>query len=464
MADISPFNKDIEEGVISGVFKEPESIGKIKDICKSGDFAWFAHKWIYETFISLFDSGHVIDRVTVLDDLRRRQRLESLRTCEGNIEGEAAVDYYISLSESVNDGSLESYAVKCHNDSANRMALRVADNIRQRVLSDGKEPIEVLTSAELELGKIAAYAGARTKVITPLSQALRVAVGETEQAAKGNVPYIQTGIQALDNLIGGVFPEQLITIAGRQGQGKSALALSIALNVAVFGIWKKKVGIFSLEMSNSEYVQRMISAISGISSLNLKMGKIDESNKDAYLKAVETLNKNENIMMDDTSNLTLPLLRNKMRKMKEWGVDLVILDQIGLMSSEGSTSDAEYARIDRRSYDFKNLAREFQIPFLNIQQMSRAVENIQRKDKEPKASDLSQAGESAPNIIIMISHEMERKRILSSRLWVVKNRDGATGYADVKFESHKTLFRDLTKEEISSSAPPLLNSDDDERI
>jgi replicative DNA helicase len=139
-----------------------------------------------------------------------------------------------------------------------------------------------------------------------------------------------------------------------------------------------------------------------------------------------------------------------MRKMKDWGMELVILDQIGLMGEVHGAKEQEYLKVDRLSYDFKNFAREFDIPFLNVQQMSRSIENYQRKDKEPKSSDLAQAGESAPDIIIMISSQMEKKKIVRSNLWVTKNRDNETGVAPVKFDGKRTMFRDLTTDELGA--------------
>jgi replicative DNA helicase len=226
---------------------------------------------------------------------------------------------------------------------------------------------------------------------------------------------------------------------------------TIAMNVAINNKkWKKKVGIFTLEMKSREYVQRMISSICGIPAIRLKKGDIYDEEWDSYNNAVELLNDNRNLIFDDTTRLTIPDMRSKMRKMKDWGMELVILDQIGLMGEVHGAKEQEYLKVDRLSYDFKNFAREFDIPFLNVQQMSRSIENYQRKDKEPKSSDLAQAGESAPDIIIMISSQMEKKKIVRSNLWVTKNRDNETGVAPVKFDGKRTMFRDLTTDELGA--------------
>ena len=254
-----------------------------------------------------------------------------------------------------------------------------------------------------------------------------------------------------------MFPGQLTTIAARQGLGKSSLALSIAMNVAINNEIKRKVGIFTLEMSSTEYVNRMISALSGIDNLRLKKGIIYKDERSKYEEAVNKIKDSGNIVIDDTSNITMSMIRNKLRKMKEWGIEVAVIDQMGLIADR-FPNEQEHVRVDRLSYLLKNLAREFDISIINIQQMNRSIESIQRvKFKEPQTSDLAQAGESSPDLIIMITHEMQNKVILKSKLWIVKNRNGAMGSVDVKFDAKRTLFRDLTEKELAEQAPDFMN-------
>jgi replicative DNA helicase len=453
------FSNEIESSIIAGVLQKGDLFSIVIDVCEQDDFYWKPYKWVYDSFLDLYDKGLSIDFLTVSEEMSRHDKLESFSLPMSELRGLDALKHIYAIE--VNLESIETYALQCHDDSAKRKANKLADDAKKWI-NEGFSGVEIATKMEYELGKISAFAGVNTNLIATSDTVLDKAISDTEYASKGNKKYIETGLTDLDYKIGGLFPEQLITIAGRQGEGKSSLAMTIALNVSTFNKWKKKVGIFSLEMSNAEYMQRMISAISGISSLRLKMGKIYDNEWEKYEKAVATIRESKNIFFDDTPHLTVPILRNKMRKMCDMGVELFFLDQLGLMSGGASKNDQEYARVDRLSYQFKGLAREFSVPFVNVQQMSRAIESMNRtKDSEPKASDLSQSGESSPNLIIMIRHQKERKVIKSSKLWIVKNRDGATGDVDVKFEAERTYFRDLNDEEKKniSNEPDFIQSE-----
>lgn len=441
----------MEESVLSCVIKDGSLFNILKDTCNERDFWFQPYAWVWSAFQKLYDKSSNIDIITIQDELQRNKNFDNLSTFDGNFSGYDALIFLQNKDDVVLD-NYESYAHQIKDDSSKR---KIQEVVSKSIgwINQGNDAVNILTNLEMELGKISTYAGANTKSITPISDAIDLAVQETELASKQNRKYIETGLKGLDEKIGGLFPGQLITIAGRQGMGKSSLALTIAMNIAILNKWKKKVGIFSLEMSNSEYANRMIAAMTNISSLRLKMGRIRDEEWDKYWIAVKEIKEGNHITMDDTSNINMPLLRNKLRKMKEWGIDIAIIDQLGLINDR-YPNEQEYARIDRMVYQLKNMAREFDIPIINIQQMSRAIESMQRaKDKEPKSSDLSQAGESGPDAIIMISHEMERKVIKSTKLWIVKNRHGAIGDVNVKFEAERTWFRDLNKQELDEIQP-----------
>lgn len=433
------FNPEIEEAVIACVLKDGTIFSYLNDICEYGDFYWKPYSWLWQTFLSLAERGQAIDCLTVQDELQRKDWQENFISATGGLKGSEAINK-IKATEIVVENA-ESYAMQVKDDSSKRQVKEKIGRASEQ-LSGGNTSIEVLTYLENELGRISAFSGAKSNMIAHTDDVLKIAMESTEIAAKGNRKYIETGLRDLDYKIGGFFNGQLITVAGRQGEGKSSLLLTLAMNIACENRWKKKVGIFSLEMSNEEYMQRMISYYSGISSLRLKTGKVKDEEYDAYHKAVEQIKKSE-IMMDDTPHLPIPLLRTKLRKMKEFGVQIVFIDQLDLLDY-GSPVDAEYIRVNRLSYKLKKLAREIDLPVIVAQQMSRSIESAARgKDGDPKASDLSQAGESAPNMIIMIRHKKEQNVIKSSRLYIVKNRDGGTGYVDVKFIGERTKFADI---------------------
>jgi len=449
------YSSDMEESVLCCVLNDGSLYNILVDICNEKDFWYQPYSWLWATFQRLYERNSNIDIITVQDELQRVRNFESFSTFDGEYSGYDALLYLKNKPNVVLD-NYESYGKQVKDDSNKR---RIQEIVNKSLgwINQGNDSSSILTNLELELGKISAFCGTNIKSIKNISDAVDEAVEETTLASLSKGKFIDTGIKALDEITGGLFPGQLTTIAARQGLGKSSLALSIAMNVAINNEIKRKVGIFTLEMSSTEYVNRMISALSGIDNLRLKKGIIYKDERSKYEEAVNKIKDSGNIVIDDTSNITMSMIRNKLRKMKEWGIEVAVIDQMGLIADR-FPNEQEHVRVDRLSYLLKNLAREFDISIINIQQMNRSIESIQRvKFKEPQTSDLAQAGESSPDLIIMITHEMQNKVILKSKLWIVKNRNGAMGSVDVKFDAKRTLFRDLTEKELAEQAPDFMN-------
>jgi len=414
------YSSDMEESVLCCVLNDGSLYNILVDICNEKDFWYQPYSWLWATFQRLYERNSNIDIITVQDELQRVRNFESFSTFDGEYSGYDALLYLKNKPNVVLD-NYESYGKQVKDDSNKR---RIQEIVNKSLgwINQGNDSSSILTNLELELGKISAFCGTNIKSIKNISDAVDEAVEETTLASLSKGKFIDTGIKALDEITGGLFPGQLTTIAARQGLGKSSLALSIAMNVAINNEIKRKVGIFTLEMSSTEYVNRMISALSGIDSLRLKKGIIYKDERSKYEEAVNKIKDSGNIVIDDTSNITMSMIRNKLRKMKEWGIEVAVIDQMGLIADR-FPNEQEHVRVDRLSYLLKNLAREFDISIINIQQMNRSIESIQRvKFKEPQTSDLAQAGESSPDLIIMITHEMQNKVILKSKLWIVKNR------------------------------------------
>ena len=207
-------------------------------------------------------------------------------------------------------------------------------------------------------------------------------------ARRGEEIYgVPTGFIDLDKLLRGLQPSDLLIIAGRPGQGKTGFLLSVAKNAAL--IHKKHVAVFSLEMSNSQVAERLISQQTGIVSQNLRTGSLDENGLGLFAEAVEKSSDTQ-IFLDDTPAITPIQLRTKCRRLHlEHRLDLIIVDYLQLMTGDTRT-DNRVQEVSYISRNLKVLARELNVPVLAAAQLSRAVE--QRADKEPQLSDLRESG------------------------------------------------------------------------
>jgi replicative DNA helicase len=264
---------------------------------------------------------------------------------------------------------------------------------------------------------------------------------------------VPTGFIDLDRLLGGLQPSDLLIVAGRPGQGKTGFLLSIAKNAAQ--AYKKTVAIFSLEMSNEQLVQRLISQETGIDSQRLRTGKLENEEWPLFTQAIETMS-GTRMFLDDTPAITPLQLRTKCRRLHmEYHLDLVIVDYLQLMAGEGR-SENRVQEVSYISRNMKVLARELNVPVLAAAQLSRAVE--QRADKRPVLSDLRESGslEQDADIVMFIyrpdQYEKDTVKQNLAEIMVAKHRNGPVGSVELvfrsnlaKFENAATRIVDLTQ-------------------
>ena len=263
-------------------------------------------------------------------------------------------------------------------------------------------------------------------------------------AARDQETYgVPTNFRDLDNLLGGLQPSDLLIIAGRPGQGKTSFMLSIAKNAARLA--NKHVAIFSMEMSNEQLVQRLISQETGIDAQRLRLGKLHGDEWNLFAEAVESLGRTH-IFLDDTPSITPTQVRAKCRRLHlEHRLDLVVIDYLQLMQGDYRT-DNRVQEVSYISRNLKTLARELDVPVLAAAQLSRAVE--QRSDKRPVLSDLRESGslEQDADIVMFIYREDKDKEETLMKnvaeIIVSKHRNGPTGSAHLVFREHLAQFVD----------------------
>jgi len=447
LTPISPpvlYSKEAEEAVIGSILINPEAYYDVAPFLKSDDFYIHRHRWIWDAFVHLHEQRIPIDTLTVSDELNQLGQLSE-------VGGPA---YLTGLINNVPTSlHAEAYGHIVEENAIRRKMLAAANDIAKLAYQESVGVEDVMDGAEKAVFGVSERR--MTRDLQPIQQVLSEYYDRIDQlASRGDEIYgVPTGFIDLDKLLMGLQPSDFIIVAGRPGMGKTAFMLSAAKNAAQ--THKKHVAVFSLEMSNEQLVQRLISQETGIDSQRLRTGKLTEDEWPLFTHAIEVLS-DTRIFLDDTPACTPLRLRTKSRRLHlEYGLDLIVVDYLQLMSS-GSRSENRVQEVSYISRNLKILARELSVPVLAAAQLSRAVE--QRADKEPQLSDLRESGslEQDADIVMFIHRpEMYEKDTLKqniAQIKISKHRNGPVGMVELifrntlaKFENAATRVVDLSK-------------------
>lgn len=438
-----PYNREAEEAVLGSVLINPEAYFEVASFLRPEDFYLVRHRWIWECFTRLYETRTPIDSLTVTEELARRGQLEEA--------GGAAYISYLSTNVPTSLHA-QTYGRIVEAASIRRQMMSAANEIAKLAIKEDTTVEDIMDEAEK------AIFGVSERRLERDLKTIRAVLGEyydhlEEIVLRGEeMAGIPTGFIDLDRLLVGLQPSDFIIVAGRPGMGKTAFLLSVAKYVAQ--VKRKHVAIFSMEMSNEQLVQRLLSQETGIDSQKLRTAQLDADEWQVLTQAIESL-RNVQIFLDDTPALTPLQMRTKCRRLHlEFGLDLVLVDYLQLMSS-GMRHENRVQEVSYLSRNMKILARELNVPVVVAAQLSRAVE--QRADKEPQLSDLRESGslEQDADVVIFLHRPAEYKNdplkqsIIELR--VAKHRNGPVGSLELvfrdkiaKFENAATRVIELT--------------------
>ncbi len=432
---LQPHNLEAEEAVLGSILIDPDAILRISTFLSPEDFFVERHHWIYEAVRDLHERREPADLVTLSDELERRGQL-----------GEAGGPAYLSSLINATPTSIhvEFYARIVERTGLLRRLIDAAGEIARLAYDESQDAGEVMDRAEEIIFNVSARKSDRD--LRPIRQVMDKFYDRIEylHQHRGEIVGIPTGLADLDKLLGGLQRSDMLVMAGRPGMGKTSLALSIALQSA--RQWQKRVAIFSLEMSDEQLVQRLVSAETGIDSQRLRLGDIREDEWPTFIQATNLL-ANSPIFIDDTPAISALDLRSKARRLHaEHGLDLLIVDYLQLMRGD-FRSENRQQEISFISRSIKGLARELNIPVLALSQLSRQVES--RHDKRPMLSDLRESGsiEQDADVVMFIyrddvyNPDTEFPNI--AEIIVGKHRSGPTGVFSVYFKKQLAQFVDL---------------------
>jgi replicative DNA helicase len=440
------------------------------------------HARIYEGILKLIDRNMIASPVTLRPMFEADEEMKEL--------GGPAYLAQLTGSGAAIIGARD-FAEQVYDLALLRALIGVGRDMVEQALdtSEDVDPKAQIEGAEAALYRVAEEGGGEGSVKS-FAEATRLAVQMAEKALNtgGGLSGITTGLDGINAKTGGLHHSDLVVLAGRPGMGKTALATNIAFNAArrmvrdlEDGIAPEKsagagVAFFSLEMSADQLATRILAEQSGISSENLRMGKISQQDFRNLARAAGEL-ESLPLYIDDTPGLTIAALRTRARRLKrQRGVGLIVVDYLQLLQGTGrSSNDNRVQEISEISRGLKTLAKELNVPVLALSQLSRAVE--QREDKRPQLSDLRESGsiEQDADIVLFVYREeyyvasCEPKRPIDgddakvgdahaewardmervyglAELIIAKQRHGATGKVKLKFESKVTRFSDHAEE------------------
>lgn len=391
-----PHNIDAEKALLGAVILKPDTLHDVSVTVFPESFHADQHRLIFEAISALFSRGNPIDLVSVVSKLKDT----------GNLERAGGAAYVTELIETVPAASNATYYAEIvQGKSALRGLIHAADDIAEIGYSDPESVDEALDQAEKKI--FHATQSPTAQKFRTIGSALSEAWERFEhlsanQDQKRGVP---SGFTALDNLLAGFQKSDLIILAARPSMGKTTFALDIARNAALK--YNASVGIFSLEMSNQQLVDRMLAAEAGVDSWKLRTGRLTSDHEyDALKEAMAKLH-NASIHIDDQAGSNILRMRSVARRLKnEHGLDMLIVDYLQLMSPTATkASDSMVQQVTEISRSLKILARDLEVPVIALSQLSRAVE---QRGGKPRLSDLRDSGCLTGDTLIQHAETGER--------------------------------------------------------
>jgi replicative DNA helicase len=431
-----PHNIEAEQAVLGAVFLDPDALYKVMELVKPQDFYKTSHQRIFQVMVDLSGSGEPIDIVMVTAELNKRKWLEEV----------GGVSYLSDLANAVpTAANVEYYARIIEEKAILRRLIKTATQIVTSGYTSDEDVERILSEAEksiLEIRDERSRDG-----FTHIKEILRDAYERIEMLHNSGkeVTGIPSGYRDLDTLTSGFQPSDLVIVAARPSVGKTAFALNVAQNVAVRS--GETVAIFSLEMSATQLVQRMLCAEGNIDANRMRTGRFRDEDWEKLTMAIASLSQAQ-LFIDDTPGIHINQIRAKARRLKaEHGLGLVVIDYLQLI--QGHFRESRQQEISAISRSLKAMARELNCTVLALSQLSRAVE--QRQDKRPMLSDLRESGsiEQDADLVAFLYREDYYDRDTENRniveIIVAKQRNGPVGKVELAFLKEYNKFVNLSR-------------------
>lgn len=450
MSDVSlfntgqvPFSQEAEEATIGSVLVNPDCFAAVRAIVEPGDFFILRNRYVWDAIDRLAERNETIEILSIKSELLAMQRLSEV----------GGFGYLTQLiNNTPTSVHAEVYAELVARAATRRKLMNVADKIKALALDESRALDAVLNEATRQMYDIAGATG--RNALTPFGDAVIAYFKRAEYLMDhpGEVIGLATGFTELDKMLEGLKPGELTILAGRPGMGKSALLLSIVLNILAQGAGRR-VLLFSQEMGVDEITQR---AVSNVTNINLQTIRRSTMSQAQWRKFVEDAGRihSYQLFIDDRADLTPNQMRAQIRRLTMGGgrLDLVVDDYLQLMRVPGFRPSERVQELGYISGSLKRMAKEFRVPVLCAAQLSRAVE--QRADKRPQLSDLRESGsiENDADVVGFIYRDdyynEQSEHPNTAEIIIAKHRNGPTGMVHLYFEKKLTKYMNAAERTI----------------
>ena len=435
---VLPHSVEAEQSVIGSMLMDREAIISASEIITADDFYQHQYGVMFESMVELFNEGKPVDLVTLQNRLKEKDVPPEVSSLE------FVRDIMATVPTSVN---VKSYANIVREKAVLRRLIRVNEEIANTCYA-GKEKLEDIL-AHTEKAIFDLLQSRNSGEFVPIRQVALNVLEKIETASRsgGTVTGIPTGFIDLDYKTSGMQPSDLVLLAARPSMGKTAFVLNLVDYIAV----RKGLPcmVFSLEMSKEQLVNRMLAMESNVDSQKLRTGSLTDADWDAVVEGIGIIG-NSKLIIDDTPGISITELRSKCRKMKlEYGLQMIIIDYLQLMTGSGKTSDNRQQEISEISRSLKALAREMNAPVIALSQLSRACET--RQDHRPMLSDLRESGaiEQDADVVMFLYRDdyynKDTDKPNVAEVIIAKQRNGPIGTVELLWRPEFTKFVNMAK-------------------
>ncbi|HBG12108.1 MAG TPA: replicative DNA helicase [Clostridium sp.] len=436
---VLPHSIEAEQSVIGSMLMDRDAIITASEIVTAGDFYQHQYGIMFEAMLELFNENLPVDLVTLQNRLKVKDVPPEV----------SSLDFVRDIITTVpTSANIKSYANIVRDKAVLRRLIKANEEIANTCYA-GKEPLETIM-AVTEKTIFDLLQNRSSGDFVPIRQVAMNVLEKIEEASKnqGTVTGIPTGFIDLDYKTSGLQPSDFVLIAARPSMGKTAFVLILVDHIAV----KKGLPcmVFSLEMSKEQLVNRMLAMESNVDSQKLRTGTLSDSDWDAVVEGIGVIG-NSKLIIDDTPGISIGELRSKCRKMKlEYGLSVVIIDYLQLMSGSGKGGDNRQQEISEISRSLKALAREMNAPVIALSQLSRACET--RPDHRPMLSDLRESGaiEQDADVVMFLYRDDYYNKDTDmpniAEVIIAKQRNGPIGTINLVWRPEYTKFANMAKQ------------------